>query len=255
MDRITLRKNNRGLVGIIVFFLLNLCLFSSSQAADGWQNEVSIYGWYAGIDGEVTFPGGSETDVTVEASDILENLNMIFMGGYQGKYDRWSIIADVVYMDVGGRADKPLVLGAHSVDLDIKSWVLNGGVGYDLVQSDSGILAIVGGARYLALDAEIDLGILGNPIIERSGSEGLLDGVIGLRGHLRLTDNWYLPFHADIGAGNSDLTWQLFGAIGYRFSWGDIKLGYRHLVYDLGDDKVMVDLRLSGPVLGVGFRF
>jgi hypothetical protein len=124
-----------GLVGgIIILLILCYCTFSSAQPAASWQNEIAIYGWYAGIDGTVVFPDGSGSDVSVDASDILDNLNMIFMGGYEGRYDRWSIIADVVYMDVGGSADKPLLLGAHSVDLDIRSWVLNGGVGYYLVQ-------------------------------------------------------------------------------------------------------------------------
>ena len=26
-----------------------------------------------------------------------------------------------------------------------------------------------------------------------------------------------VPYYADLGAGDSDLTWQLFGGIGYRF--------------------------------------
>jgi hypothetical protein len=41
-----------------------------------------------------------------------------------------------------------------------------------------------------------------------------------------LNEHWYLPYYADIGTGDSDLTWQLFGGIGYMFNWGDIKLGY-----------------------------
>jgi len=50
-------------------------------------------------------------------------------------------------------------------------------------------------------------------------------------------------------------TWQLFAAIGYRFSWGDIRMGYRHLSYEMDDEFLMQDMDLSGPVLGVGFRF
>jgi len=241
--------------GAITLVALWLSTITSAQAADTWQNEISIYGWFAGIDGTTNVPTGSGPDISIDASDILDNLNMIFMGGYEGKYGKWSIIADLVYMDVGGGADRPVLLGARSVDLDIKSWIVNGGVGYDLVQSERGTLAFVGGVRYLGLDAEVDLGIMGNPLVERSDSEGLVDGIVGFRGNLRLGDNWYLPYYADIGTGGSELTWQLFGGVGYRFGWGDIRLGYRYLSYDLGDDKVMEDLQISGPALGVGFRF
>jgi len=247
-----LRGLARGVITLVVLCLYNI---SPVQAADTWQNEISIYGWLAGIDGTINVPAGTDPDISVDVSEILDNLKMVFMGGYEGRYGKWSIIADVVYMDVGGSADKPVLLGPRSVDLDIKSWVVSGGIGYDLVTRDRWNLAVVGGARYLALDADVELGIMGNQLVEKSGTEGLVDGVIGMRGFLRLNDNWYLPYYADIGTGGSDLTWQLFAAIGYRFSWGDIRLGYRYLDYDLGDDKVMEDLAISGPVLGVGFRF
>lgn len=245
----------RGLMGGAIF-LVALCFYNVTPAqAATWQNEISIYGWYAGINGTTNIPGGLDPEISVDASEIIEDLKMILMGNYEGKYGKWSIIVDAIYMDIGGSSDKPVLLGARSVDLDISSWVVSGGVGYDLFQSERGMLAIVGGVRYLALDAEVDLGVMGNPLVERSGSDGLVDGIIGMRGFLRLSDKWYLPYYADIGTGGSELTWQLFGAIGYRFGWGDIRLGYRYLSYDLGDDKVMEDLKLSGPVLGVGFKF
>ena len=88
-----------------------------------------------------------------------------------------------------------------------------------------------------------------------SESESLLDGIVGVRGAIKLSEHWYLPYYADIGTGQSDLTWQLLGGVGYRFGWGDIKLVYRHLAYEMDGDKHLEDLTVSGPLLGVGFRF
>ncbi len=76
-----------------------------------------------------------------------------------------------------------------------------------------------------------------------------------MRGVINLNEQWYVPYYADIGTGDSDLTWQALAGIGYRFSWGDIKLVYRYLSYDMDDDKLLKDLDLSGPALGVVFRF
>lgn len=242
---------------------------ASAQEADSWQHELTVYGWFAGLDGTVHYPGGpgSGADISFDTSDIIENLKMVLMGGYKARYNRWSIIADLVYMDVGDSANKAVTVGSTpgipanaSIDMDLSSWVLNGGVGYDVVQTDQGTLAIVGGVRYMTVDVDVKMGIqgplpTGRPPTELSDSEGVLDAIIGVSGSFKLNENWYLPFHADIGAGGSDLTWQLFAAIGYRFDWGDIRLGYRVLSYDLGDDQLMEDLQLSGPVLGVGFQF
>jgi len=250
-------------IGAIIVMLLFFCAhYAAAQDTDTWQHELTIYGWYAGIDGAVQFPGPlvAGTDFTVDASDILSNLNMIFMGGWQSKRNKWSFIADVVYMDVGDSVSQTVTPGSSgvpvsaSLDLDIATWLLHGGVGYDLMQSDGGSLAVVGGVRYMTLDVDVKAGF-GGPEVEKSQSEGLLDGIIGLRGAINFNKNWYLPYYADIGTGGSDLSYQLFAAIGYRFGWGDIRLGYRHLSYEMDDDFIMQNMDLSGPVLGVGFTF
>ncbi len=247
--------------GIFSLLIFGSASYTAAQDTDSWQHELTIYGWYAGIDGSMQFPGpaGVGLDLAVDASDILDNLSMIFMGGWQSKRNKWSIIADVVYMDLGDSVNQTVIDSSGvpltaSLGMDLSSWILNGAVGYDVVQTDGATLAIVGGARYMAIDVDVQAGF-GGPGVEISDSEGLLDGVIGVSGVFNFNENWYLPYHADIGAGSSDLTYQLYAAIGYRFSWGDIRLGYRYLGYDLDDDFIMADMDLSGPVLGVGFRF
>ena len=195
----------------------------------------------------------------MDASTIIDNLNMVFMGTFEARKERWSMIADGIYFDVGndknttvtGRSGIPL---NASVDLNISAWVLTGAVGYDLVRNDVGTLAAVGGVRYLNLSTDVTLGLQGQQA-ESSSSEGLLDGIVGLRGAINLDEHWYLPYYADIGTGQSDLTWQALAGIGYRFDWGDVRLVYRYLDYQMDDDKLLQDLTVSGPILGVGFKF
>lgn len=252
----TLNWFKRSLGGVIVASLI-LCGSNNvfSQEKDKWQNEITIYGWLAGIDGTTTLPDGTGSSTSIDTSEIIDNLKMVLMGGYEGRYNRWSVITDLVYMDIDGGTQKSIGNANASIDLELRSWIISGGVGYDVVHSDRGTLAVVGGVRYLALDADLQLGFQGTQIVEKSDSEGLFDGTIGLRGMIRLTDHWYLPYYGDIGTGGSDFTYQLFAGVGYRFSWGDIRLGYQHLSYELGDKKIIEDLQISGPVLGVGFRF
>jgi hypothetical protein len=191
----------------------------------------------------------------VEASDILESLNLMFMGNYEGRYNRWSLVIDGVYLDVGEKDTTTTALGSASVDLNVSSWVVHGGVGYDFIYDDDKNLGVIGGVRYLSLDADIEAGLQGARGITTSENESLTDGFIGIRGQFACNQNWYLPYYADIGAGGSDLSYQLYAAIGYRYKWFDVRLGYRHLYFDLGDDRFMEDLQISGPALGVGFRF
>lgn len=241
-------------IGIVSFLVIFHSAFAYAEETDTWQNEILIYGWYAGINGDVVLPTGTELEATVDTSDIIDNLQMVLMGGYEGRIGKWSVLADVVYMDVGNTVDGPFSTVA-AVGVDIQSWVVGGAVGYDVLQSKYGLLSVLGGARYLALDVETKLDYFGTTALAKSGSDHLWDAVIGMRGFIRVTDNWYLPYYADIGGGDSDLTYQLFAGVGYRYSWGDIRFGYKYLHYDLGDDKLMHDLSLSGPALGIAFRF
>ena len=242
---------------VITMLLAGMFLVNSASAYESgtWQNEITLYGWATGIDGSVEQIDGDGTDITYDTSDILENLNAIFMGGYQGRFNRWSIMADLIYLDISDSGNTNTSVGTASAELGLKSWIVSGAIGYDLVQDNWGIVTFLGGVRYLGLETDSYLAIDGDQILDNSDSSGLTDGIIGLRGVFRLTDSWYIPYHADIGAGGSDLSYQLFAGIGYRYEWFDVRLGYRYMKYELEDDQLLQDLSLSGPQLGLGIVF
>jgi len=76
-----------------------------------------------------------------------------------------------------------------------------------------------------------------------------------VRGAAELENKWFVPYHVDVGAGNSRFTWQAFAGVGYHFEWGDAMIGYRHLAYDFKGDQPVSTMAFSGPIVGVGFRF
>jgi len=234
---------------------------AAAQNSDEWQFEATLYGWYSDVDGTIKYPGGpgSGGDFSIEASDLVSDLEFVLMGGFAAKRDRLSFLVDGIYMDAG--ASETITVTTPngtpiraSAGFDLTTWIVSTGVGYDLVQGKRGTLAAFGGIRYLNADVEASLNLQGVPA-SRSDSSDVFDGIVGLRGAINLGEHWYIPFHGDIGTGQSDLTWQLFSGIGYRFSWGNVRLGYRYLRYEQDDDKLLQELDLSGPVMGVGFRF
>jgi len=254
-------QNKVWVAGVALLLFFCLAHNAAAQTEDKWQFEATLYGWFTGIDGTIKYPrldqAGSK--VSYDASDILSDLNFVIMGNFVAQRDKWSILADIIYLDMSDSGNTTLPVDGRPVNvgasLGLTSWLLQGGIGYDLMQSDRGVIGVVGGVRYLTVDVDAGLSLQGFPA-HRSDSTDVLDGIVGLRGALNLNEHWYIPYYADIGTGDSDLTWQAFAGLGYRFSWGDIKLGYRYLSYELDDDnKLLEDLDLSGPLLGVGFRF
>src|SRR4029453_4711191 len=88
------------------------------------------------------------------------------------------------------------------------------------------------GARLLDVKTTTRWSISGNlgPIAPsgRTGSSEStsreLDGIVGVKGRTRLgtSGRWTLPFYLDVGAGDSDLTWQAAAGVSYGFKWGEL---------------------------------
>ena len=98
----------------------------------------------------------------------------------------------------------------------------------------------------------LDIGQFGR---SKSGDTDFFDGIVGFRGTTELNDRLYLSYYADIGTGQSDMTYQLFAGLNYRFNKWDAVVGYRYMNWDLGNDGFVEDLTVSGPLIGARFRF
>jgi hypothetical protein len=237
---------------------------TAAAGSDQWEYEATIYLWAAGIDA-TTETGG---DIDISFNDILDDLDMTFMGGFGARKGKWSLALDTLYLDISqndkGSETRP-VLGTtvkFDADVKMKASITTFAGGYNLVDNDRVMLDLMGGARYAWVDVEskLDLTRAGRRLLTSrqakvSGSDGIWDGIVGVRGQFNINDNWYMPYYADVGTGQSDLTWQALAGIGYRFKWGDIQLMYRYLDYEFDSDVVLEDLSMKGPLLGARFYF
>lgn len=240
----------------------------SAQAADkatsnDWEFGASIYLWGAGVEGATD----SGIDFDVDFDDILTNLDMAFMGTFEVRKGKWSLLTDLIYLDakINDSASVPvpgLPGQAPTVkvdgDLELKSWFLNFLAGYEVRDTDQWSLTVVGGARYFDLDFDLDLGAnVGrqSPSTKLKPSVDVLDGVVGVRGKVYLGEKWYLPYYADGGTGQSDSTWQAFGGVAYRFGWGDVALVYRYIKWNFDSSSAINDATLGGPLLSASFQF
>ena len=222
------------------------------EDTNSWKNEVSIYAWLPSISANTPLPtSGGES---IDAEDILDKLKMVFMGNYSGRNDTWSVFGDVIYLNLGDSKNHTFPNNDVAyVSMDFKTLLVNAGVGYNLVNTGDGILDVTAGVRYLDLEVDVSTALFVNR--DLSGSQDFTDFFIGVKGYKNINENWYIPYEADIGTGDSELSWQVFAGVGYRYDWGDVKLGYRYLEYDMEDDAIVEDLALSGAVLGVSIKF
>lgn len=273
-----LRSNSRAvlLASLWTFTALLPVQSRADSPADQWQWRATIYAWLPSLGGETSFPpGGSGPPIDISADQIISSLNFAFMGSLEGRKGPWGVATDVIYLDLGGsqKATRDFGIGRielpASVDanlrLDVTGWVWTLEGSYAVVQQQQFTMDVLAGARMLDLEEGLRWSLNGDisslPLPGRSGSSNvkdtLWDAIVGLKGRASFgTDrNWSVPFYVDVGAGDSDLTWQGVVGLAYAFNSVDVTAAWRYLDYDMGSHSPIQSINFNGPALGVSFRF
>ncbi|MGA8197724.1 MAG: hypothetical protein WB902_30660 [Acetobacteraceae bacterium] len=262
---------------------------SGQQAADpsGWTFNIAPYGWFANLNVTSNLPlspalGGTlSTSSSVGFGELLSHLNFATMVAADAQYDRFSVLTDFMYLNVGGVASQIKsvnFLGLPSIsisrtlqtsvgmNLNAKIWTLAGG--YTVLTGDWGNFDVIAGFRYLGIPISLDFSLAltltgprGNGatfgrIGSVSGTANLWNGIGGFRGRIRLGDTGlFIPYYFDAGAGGSNLTWQIASGLGYQTGWAGVSLTYRYLSFEQGSSAVLQHLSIKGPMIMANLTF
>ena len=248
---------------------------AAEDKSDGkWHFTITPYLWLPDVNGSVTYtnPAGAGGSVStdLDPSSYLDSLDFAAMFEAEARKDNWLVFTDYIYVHTGGHASGvksitgpgglvtvPVNVGGSN-SLVTNVWTLAGG--YGVLHTPAVSLDLFAGTRLLSLSATVNWNFSGPAGgLAKSGNVHQTltewDGIVGLKGEVRFGEsNWFMPYYADIGAGSNNWTWQGLLGVGYRFSWGDAILAVQSLSYDFSDHHEL-NLRMTGPALGVAFRF
>ena len=218
--------------------------------ASDWEYGVELYALAA----DVKATSATGEDISADFDDILDDLEFAMFGSFAAQRDKLTLFVNLFYVDTESREREAQGPIKAELKVGLTNLVSTLGAGWQIADTGSTQIDIVGGARYLSMDTDIKLTLDPLGSVKESESASNWDGVVGIRGKTELSDRWYLTYYADVGAGESDLTWQAIAGINYRFEALDVVLGYQHLKWEF-DDQLLDDLEMSGPALGVKFFF
>jgi hypothetical protein len=242
----------------------------------GWHFRLAPYLWLPNVNGTIdgqvlgSALGDLSTSTEIGPNDYLENLKFGVMATGEVRKGDWSVFTDIIYIDFGdqrsrvrnikGLEGRPLssIDRNATTSLSATVWTLAGV--RTLVHNPKANLDLLAGFRYVGVDTELKLDIIGsegNVDISTRGSRDLTewDGILGVKGQIRLgAGRWSMPYYLDVGTGSSNWTWQALLGLGYAFDWGEVNLSIRSLSYDF-NGKNDADLRMTGPTLGATFRW
>ena len=251
-------KRTRILLLLVIAASMPAQLGFAQGGSDGpWQNNVFVYGWAAGVTG-TTQLGTREIPVDVKFGDILDNLQAGFMGHYRGASERFSFVADLIYLDLGKSREGRVLQRA-----DLRQVLVDLTGAYRF----SPVVEAFAGIRITDVETKVKLGLPSFPelgTIERGDSKTFYDPIVGARLLTPLDENrrWWVQAQADIGGFDvgTKLTWQAAGNAGFRVTdWFSLWGGYRALGMDFENlgarEQYSQDVVLHGPSFGLGFHF
>ena len=257
------------------------------SSPSGWTFNIAPYMWLPSINATVNYDlppalgGRLPTDLSSSPGDYLPNLHFAAMFAAEARYDRFTILTDYVYtngsssgthvksLDFFGLPSQPIArtldIGSGS-SLKATIWTLTGG--YTVLQGDWGNVDVLAGFRFLGVNVSTNYNLALTVTGPRgngatfggaggvSASRNIWNGIGGLRGHIRLADTGlFIPYYFDIGAGGSQLTWQIASGLGYQTGRVGVSLLYRYLSFEQGDSRGVKHFSLGGPMMAVNFTF
>jgi hypothetical protein len=259
----------------------------TQQSAAGWTFAITPYSWLPTISTtfSATGPRGGTVTNTISAGigDYLSKLNFGLMLGGEARYDRFTVMTDLIYVNASITTSDSrfsrLNLGPGPIDiprelqldtgtrLATTIWSLAGG--YTLLQGDWGNLDAVVGLRMLFLGATTNYQLSDDILLpnrtiglSRAGTLNLgvtkPEGIGGVTGRINIPNSkFYLPFYLDAGGGSVPFTWQVYAGVAWQpADWVDLSVGYRYLSFQSGSKNRGVEsLSLGGALLAGNFHF
>lgn len=242
-----------------------------------WVVQVTPYIWATGLKGRVSpFRQGPTVHVRQSFSDVLSDLDFAGFANVWARHDRLVLSGDLMYVDTTGRGSTGALpafrlpgLGVQipagaEVGAKIRTRQFMSTVqgGYRLVDRPGFTLDALGGARFWHISNKATLTAsvpsIGASRTRHGESFHWVDPLIGMRTFLRLTNELSIQAQADIGGfgAGSELTWSALATINYSFSDRlSASAGYKVLKVDYDHGGNVYNTRLSGPVLGMTYRF
>jgi len=240
-----------------------------------WALQITPYMWAAGLDGHISpFRRGPTIGVEKSFSDVMDDLNFGGFVNVWGRYDRFVVSGDIMYVnttDSHGVGPLPALTipgvggippgGNIDAKVDTTQFTATLMGGYRVVDTPQITLDALGGARFLPISDHVTLaGRLGrfSRPVHHAESFGWVDPLVGLRAFLPVTEKLSVQAQVDIGGfgAGSDFTWSALATANYAFSDSfAASVGYKVLDVDYDHDGHVYDTRLSGPVLGLTYRF
>ncbi|MFN4025168.1 MAG: hypothetical protein ACK4MQ_10055 [Hyphomonas sp.] len=225
-----------------------------AQITQGWSGQVTPYIWGAGLSGDVRpLASGPVLEVDESVFEVLDNLDGAFFISGLAIRDDLVLLGDLSWSS-SSRTESPGP-GLPPVKGSVDSLFITLAGGRRIQAQQDQTIDLLAGVRIWDIDAEA--AALGTPFAA-SRTVSLTDPIIGIRFNRQHTNGFSTIAYGDIGGFGvgSDFTAQIAVTVNYALTENAyVSGGYRYVHLDYEKRGALLDIRLSGPLLGFTWRF
>jgi hypothetical protein len=225
--------------------------------APPWEVSFTPYIFIPGVHGNL----GAAADVPpqpvhADFPQIFNKLDGAFMGSAEFRYGNFGLIGDYLTLSISGDHSVTFnnLAASGSIKLSTSSATV---AGFWRAYDDDPFTAdVLLGARYTSMKNEVGITV-GSRSVSGSADDSGWDPIIGVRGSWRTGRRGSLSGYADFGGGGfTSSVWQALGTYNWRFTDSIIgSAGWRFYGVNLSKGPNKYDILLTGPIVGVKFRF
>lgn len=219
---------------------------------DSWRFQATPYVWMSGMEGQVRpFRSAPTADVDKSFSELMDSLDAAAFITGTARRGNFVMQADLTHAATSDSTPLPMGLAAN-VKVRQTSATLT--AGYAVRADERTGVDLLAGIRYWDINAAVQV----PGLLSARSDSSFVDPIAGVRWRQLLSPRWSSLAYADVGGFGlgSDATWQVLALANYQATeqWF-VSMGYRHQRLDYRDQGKRLDVALSGPMLGVTYRF
>ena len=225
---------------------------ASAQSSD-WKNTAEVY-FLGGAMSGTAAAGPIEAEVSLSASQLIENLQFGAMLNYRGEAEKVAVTADVIFMGLGASRESTL----QTTKVDVDEWIVQAHGSWRFTPA----FEAIAGLRFTSVSGTTVLTPVRGSVQSAGFTKSWLDPIVGVRAKAPVGKGWSLEGYGDIGGFGvgCDVTWMLQGRVNWQISRVvGVGLGYRALYQDYGTgseaDVFKWKVTVQGPVGAVNVSF
>ena len=223
----------------------------ATTAAEGnWHFTVAPYLWIPWVYGSVG-ANGNNLHFYTTPDELFSHFRFGLLGLVDARYKRVVLPLDMIWLRLGDDRALPLTPNGTVANVKLDLFMLTPKVGYRVIDTKMIKIDALAGIRYWHIGQNLQFT---TNSLNFSGSQNFVDPVVGGRILGNLSPKVEIAIAGDVGGWGtgSQLEYQIGGFLGYRIKPAlALQAGYRYLSVNYTNRNRLLDLIISGPLIGV----